>query len=775
MRSGMIAFAAGVVVTGFCPSLPEARFLVWVIVSNTIGYWVLYCRQNKWAASIACCLLFLLGMFWHVANAQHRLHQRLPTELEGVDFLVRGYVAGLPEFRDINQQFLFYIESAANGFQGRKILLNYYGAEIISASQHWQFLVRLKRPHGFANPGTFDYEAWLFQQGVSAKGYVRDSTKNQLMANSRPSVLSARDSLRRKIISVTEGLSQQALMLALALGERSLISNLQWQVFSRTGTNHLVVVSGLHIGFIAGMCFLAGSYLWRLFPRLMLWIPAQHSGAISALAGAGLYSLLAGFSLPTQRALVMVAVFMLARLLAVRQSPFFSLLLSLLVVLLLDPFAALTAGFWLSFTAVASLLLVFAGTPAESNQPILRMLWTKWGKAQWVVFIALLLPLSIWIGEFSLLAPIANIIAIPLVSWLVVPLCLLGTAMVSWWPDFASVFFVAADYLLQGLTFILEWIAFNDLLAVTWRVKVESKLLIVFGGMGCLLLLLPSFGNTRLLALLLFLPLLFPRHQIRTGDTLELHVLDVGQGLATIVRTRNHVLVYDTGAGFVDGFDSGAQLVVPVLSQMGVEKVDILVVSHGDNDHSGGAAGLIQGIEVNRLLSSEADLTTALTPEPCSAGQQWTWDSVQFSMLHPPVTGSAVGLNRNNRSCVLHIEMGEHTILLPGDIEARVERELIQGQNANLAADILVAAHHGSNTSSTSRFIATLSPEFVIFSAGYLNQFRHPADQVEQRFQQAGVRLFNTADSGMISFYLEKGKTLPRIQLHRNPRKHYWN
>jgi len=707
-------------------------------------------------------------VLWHAANAQHRLQNYLPAEMEGIDLQVQGVVTSLPEVREINQQFIFYIDAGPNGFEHRKILLNYYGPETISASQDWQFQVRLKRPHGFVNPGTFDYEAWLFQQGISAKGYVRDSIANQLMGQSKQSILAIRDRLRQKIVSHTEGFKQQAIILALAMSDRSLISNQQWQVFSRTGTNHLVVVSGLHIGFIAGLCFLFGSFLWRLSSGLMLWVPAQKVGAVTALVGACFYSVLAGFSLPTQRALVMVAVFMLARIFAVRQGSLFSLLLSLVIVLLLDPFAAITAGFWLSFTAVAGLLLVFAGAPADSNKLVIRLLWDRWFKAQFVVF----LPLTLWVGEVSMVSPIANTFAIPLVSWLVLPLCLLAVALLSFLPEIASVCFQWADQLLQTMSLALEWIAQTDLLMGAWQLTLESKLIVLFCATGFGLLILPLFAGARLLGVMLLLPVLFPRQVARSSDTLELHVLDVGQGLASVLLTRNHVLVYDTGAGYTDGFDSGTQILLPVLARLGIRKVDVLIISHGDNDHSGGAAGLIEGIEVDRVLSSEDQLKIAMNSEACIAGQQWVWDSVKFTILHPE---DRANLNKNNGSCVLRVQLGEHSILLPGDIESRIELQLLQRSKGDLSADILVAAHHGSKTSSSRRFISALDPEYVLFSAGYLNQFRHPSEEVQQRFQEAGVKLLNTAESGMISFYLEKGETQFQLRQHRFPRQRYWN
>ncbi|MBL4820954.1 MAG: DNA internalization-related competence protein ComEC/Rec2 [Gammaproteobacteria bacterium] len=773
MRSGMAAFATGVIAVGFFHTLPGLDILLLFLLILLL---LLFIGQKKSARPLllfaGISLLFLAGVAWHVANAQQRLQQRLPLELEGVDFMVTGYVASLPETRGITRQFRFFIETGPVEYLGQKILLNYYGSKIIDARQRWKFQVRLKRPHGFANPGTFDYEAWLFQQGISGKGYVRENSANQFLGEGGFSVLGIRDDLRTQIVNLTAGFEQQAIILALTLGDRSLISNHQWQVFTDSGTNHLVVVSGLHIGFVAGLFYLSGCFLWRLMPITALRFPAQKAGALSALAGACIYSLGAGFSLPTQRALVMVAVFMLAKLLALPQAPSFSLLLALVVVLLLDPFAALGAGFWLSFLAVAGLLLVFAGEFQVGPESTSGKLWRKWGKSQLVVFIALLMPLTIWLGEFSLVSPIANIVAIPLVSWLIVPLCLLGTVVMGIWPDLGGLLFYCSDTLL-GIMFVgLEWIANNNWSPGSWRVSVDFRLILLFSAVGCLLMLLPAFGSYRLLGMLLLMPLIFPRPDSRSNDVLELHVLDVGQGLAIIIRTANHVLVYDTGASFVGGFDSGAAIVGPVLTSMGITEVDLLIVSHADNDHAGGVHGLVQNIAVKNILTSIPESDPLVNAQPCRAGQKWSWDRVRFNILHPE---NPSGLSANNGSCVLQIQMGGHSILLPGDIEAPMEQRLLRQTKATLAGDILVAAHHGSNTSSTARLVNALQPQVVIFSAGYRSQFGHPTEAVQSRFRGIGSRLFNTSAAGMISVYLEQGIAQARVELYREQRPKYWH
>jgi competence protein ComEC len=720
-------------------------------------------------ALVSMCLL--LGVTWHARHGERLLQHRLPTQLEGVDQWVRGEVISLPEPGERLQQFRFRIESAETGFSRRTVLLSLYDDLPVELGQRWQFLVRLNRPHGHANPGGFDYEAWLFQQKISARGYVRSDPGNRMLAAAGRGVAGFRAMLRQRLLHSPLQLSHQGIILALMLGDRSHIDVRVWDVLTRTGTNHLVVVSGLHVGFVAGLCYGLGFHLWRGLSRVSLRLAAQQAGALLAVAGALGYSLLAGFSLPTQRALVMVTVVSLSRLLQLRTPPSASLLAALTLVLLLDPVAAVNAGFWLSFVAVAALLLVFSQPAQGQSATRLQTWWQNWGSAQWVCFIALLMPLSVFMGQFPLLSPLANLLAIPLVSLLIVPLCLLAGLLLWWVPGLAQWPLQAADGLLKVLWVVLVQLGTQPWLPAPQQVAQLSSVIVVLGGLGCLVWLLPLPRTYQILALPLLLPVLLPRDTAPQEGALELHVLDVGQGLAVVLRSGGKVLVYDTGPRFGGGFDAGDAILLPVLRRLGIRAVDVLVVSHGDNDHAGGAQALLAAMPVGIRYGGEPLPGLPGGLQPCGAGIQWRWDAAVFTFLHPSLPATASG---NAVSCVLHVRLGSHQILLPGDIESATEMSLLRNSADFQQADILVAPHHGSRTSSSAAWVRRLAPAHVVFSAGYRNRFGHPAPEVVSRYLLQGSRLYATARDGMISFYLVEGQPLDPPRTYRGGHPRYW-
>lgn len=773
MRTGALVFCLGAIATGYSAALPAPGAVFLFALQFALLAWLLArkaCRRSSFVFIVLASAFS--GICWHSFRATAILAQHLPSALEGVDMQVTGIVVNLPQRNDRAQQFQFFIEEGNAAFEKRLVLLNYYGSAEIAAAQRWQLVLRLNRPHGFANPGGMDYEAWLLQQGITAKGYVRDSTRNQLLTDSLWSVQSLRFWLRSETNRLGSELRHRPVILALALGDRSQLSTAQWDLYTRTGTNHLMVVSGLHVGFVAGLCFLALSWLWRRSERLMLTIPAQHAGAIAAIAGAAGYSLLAGFSLPTQRALVMVAVFMLGKLLAVRLPASLSLLLALTVILVINPTAAMGAGFWLSFVAVAALLLVFAGAGNAARDSLSSSLWAKWLKPQLTVSFALLVPLAVWMQQIPILSPLANTLAIPLVSIAVVPLCLLGILLLPFSEPLALLAFSAADYLIELLHWLLSWLVANLPGLDSWQIILQSRWPLVFAAPACLLLLSPLPRRYLILAVVMLLPLLFPRHIKSVQNELVVHVLDVGQGLAVVVRTGSHVLVYDSGPRFGDSFDSGSAIVVPVLRSLGIAAIDTLLISHGDNDHAGGAGGILGSIAVAQVMSSAElpDLATHITA--CEAGQSWQWEDAHFQILHPALP---LGSSTNNNSCVLSIEFAGHRILLPGDIEAVIERRLLAQQPEALRSTLLVAAHHGSNSSSIQAFINQVSPRYVVYSAGYRNQFGHPAEKVVARFWALGSSAVQTAELGMLTFRITAEGIFQTPLSYREQRRRYWN
>ncbi len=796
MQTRMLAAVAGIHTVALWPALVPWWWPLVAALPVTAISVMSSTRHPVLRGGSVLVVCFLLGLTWHLLRADQLLRQRLPVALEGMDLAVTGVVVSLPERRVNGQRFHFRVETGDPGIVGRRVLLNHYDSQVrtatdaptsrdatgIRAGQRCHWTIRLQQPHGFANPGTFDYEAWLFQQGLSARGYVRPGAANRCTVGESRRLLAWRSALRQRLLAATDGLAFQAVILALSLGDRSQLSDQQWALFTATGTNHLVVISGLHVALFAGLSALLTGRLWRCSTTLMLWLPAQQAAALAAILAAAGYSLMAGFALPAQRALVMVAVFMISRMLSLNGSALASLSLALLVVSLLDPMAATGAGLWLSFGAVTALLLVFTGTP-RAGAGRQRISWRALLAPQLVVFVGLLVPLGVWLGQLSLIAPLANTVAIPLVSWLVVPLCLLASMVVLLYPPLGVALFQAVDHLFGWLYQVLDWLVAIPQqvpgMVTSWPIFPVSGLLLLAAITGSLLLLLPGGGRYRALALLLLLPFLQVPPVTDDGPLLTVHVLDVGQGLAVVLQTAGHTLVYDTGPRYVSGFDSGTAIVVPVLRHLGVGRVDTLVVSHGDNDHAGGAAGLLQAMAVDRLISGEPLPELPVAGDRCGRGQSWRWDGVEFSFLYPfnptAAAGPGTAVSGNNSSCVLLVRADGFTLLLPGDIEGPVERLLLTTNAPPADLDLLVAAHHGSNTSSTGLFVRHTRPSLVIHSAGYRNQFGHPAARVRQRLAAIGSRQLMTADEGMISVVVSDAHQPPAVQRYRRFHRRYWH
>ena len=790
MRSRMIAFCGGIFAVSRLGSLPE--FSPWWLLLPALLCGLALRRRSALGLAGAAGL----GACWSMALAMLQLSSILPDYLEGRDFWVLGEVRGLPQRNGRALQFQFEVERSCFAllladcpersavFSHRRILLNFYGDAPVEPAQRWWRRVRLNRPHGFVNPGGFDYEAWLLQQDIVAKGYVRDNPFNVRLADAPLSVSLLRFRLRERLREATHDLAHLGIIAALVLGDREDISVETWSVFTATGTNHLLVISGLHVGFMAGLGWLFTNRLLRLLPgallpALLLRLPAQKSAAVAAIVCALLYSLLAGFSVPTQRAFIMVSVFMAGRVLGRELPVSMAYWLALAIVLAINPMSVTGAGLWLSFGAVGTLLLAFAGIRRlRSDDPPSQwtpaVLWERWGRPQIVVAIGMLVPLAVWMQQMSLLSPLANIVAIPLVSIFVVPLCLLGTALLWLHAPVGEWVLRAANGLLEllmtGLAALMgEWPAL-----ALWDFFGVSTVAVVCAGLAALLLLAPAGWPGRGLALPLLLPLLLPPSTSPPQGQADVVVLDVGQGLAVVVRTANHVLVYDTGPRFSDSFDAGQGVIFPYLRHGGVKRVDRVLVSHGDNDHIGGLASLLALLPVARVSASE-EVGLA---EVCRQGQSWQWDAVHFALLHP-----APGFrgDSNDASCVLQIRAGEHVVLLPGDIEAAGEAQLLRdhgiaatGSGNRLRSDLVVAPHHGSATSSGGDFVAATQPAFVVYSAGYRSQFGHPAAAVTERYAQAGARAFNTALSGALHFRIGHAGPMAAPRQQRLEARRYW-
>ena len=805
-----LSFLLGVVACFRVPVLPP----LWVVAGLPLLVWLGWrWRRGKFPLWLPVWLLG--GLLWALLHAHLLLPRELLPEDEGKSLFVEGVVTSLPQADVRALRFNFRIDRLHH--YGRPITsdpglvrLSWYDqAQPLRPGERWRLKVRLKRPHGYMNPGGFDYEAWLFQNRLRATGYVVVSEDNmRLRAAARFSPAALRYHLRERLRQALGSEPLAGLVPALAVGDRSGLSAAQWDTLSATGTNHLIAISGLHIGLVAGLVYLLMLKCWgglqAYASGLPGWMPGRglsrapaiRVAAICAMLAALGYALLAGFALPTQRALVMLWVYFGMKL-CNRTAPLGEVLgLALLAALILDPFAAMAASFWLSFGAVA-VIFYGIGYRVHLSQRRLR----EWGRVQYIVTLGLIPALAWYYQQLPVFSLPANLFAVPWVSFIVIPLVLGGCLLLL----------VGIDWLLQLALLSLHvlWRVLEVIAAWDFRLLAVAQpdlLTLMVIGIGVLILLLPRGSAPRWLGLVWLAPLFFPAKPGPGFGAVELHVLDVGQGLAAVVRTQNHNLLYDTGPAFPSGFTTGAAVVAPFLRSVGVGALDLLVQSHGDNDHIGGLPAVLEAVPVAQVISSVPEMIPAAQLRPpaagarvgldgmarrtqptarpapalpfimdkpvthCQDGQAWRWDGVEFRVLHPP---PAMDLSANDRSCVLQVRAGQHTLLLSGDIEQRAEQDLLQRYGAALQAKVLVVPHHGSRTSSTPEFVATVAPTIAIFPVGYRNRFGQPHEDVLARYRERGVQLFSTAQGGAI--HVKVDVTGITVTAHRQAQRRFWH
>ncbi len=757
MLQAGIAFLAGSGVALALASLPDVAVLAAALAALAALTRLL--RRNWRVPALASA-----GAVWVLINAVGQFADRLPRADEGRDLRVVGTVASVPARRGGATRFLFDPVSLPGQRLPRRVRLAWYReAPPLAAGERWALTVRLKRPRGLANPGGFDYEAWLFRNRVGALGYVRRAPDNRRLAAAEGAwVERARAALAARIAA--GDYARGELLNALVTGLRGDMSERQWSVLRHTGTAHLFAISGLHVGLAAVLGHLLGGASWRWLPGLAGRLARPRLAAMGALAAALAYAALAGFSVSTQRALIMLAAWLGAALWGRGVRPGAALGAGLVGVLLWDPWAPLALGFWLSFAAVAALGWLLAGRVAASSTRPARAL--AFVRVQWGLTV-LLAPLALLFFQRSpLLGSVANLFAVPVVSLVSVPAALSGAVLAALEAPVNPALWLA-DRSLAGVWWGLERLAAWP--GAQWEAAAPGALALLSALAGGLLLTLPRPGALRALGLVMLLPLLTPVHERPAPGHFRLHVLDVGQGLAAVVETRDHVLVYDAGTRLAPGFDMGRLVVVPALTRFGWRRLDGLVLSHLDRDHAGGAASVLERFAAARVLTSGASEDSPPGAESCVAGERWTWDGVRFEFVHPAPGWRG---SENDRSCVLRISAGEHAALLSGDIEARAEQALV-ASGAALDAAILTVPHHGSRTSSSAAFVARVRPRYAVVSAGYLNRFGLPHAQVLARLGAVGARVFDTAAGGALRFDVGPGGVSPP-QRWRDSRRRWW-
>ncbi len=690
---------------------------------------------------------FLIGFLWALFRADIILSEGLEKEIEGKKLIIQGVVDSLADRNQHSSIFVFNVkevnDEAGNSYPvpGRVRLSWYRSNESIAPGEYWQFKVKLKRPYGFMNPGGFDYEYWLFHQNIRATGYVLRGDENQrLNQSSYFSINAFRHVIKMRIQSLLYEKPLGNLITALILGDRSGIQQSQWQILRNTGTSHLMAISGLHIGFIFAVVFFLVRNIVTIHHGLLLYFPAPRLAMVAGLLAAIIYAALAGFSLPTKRALIMLACAVSANLLA-KQLPFTIILaVCLLLVLIQDPFAVYTAGFYLSFIAVAIILY------GMCHRVGLPGLWWRWGRVQTIVVLGLF-PLTIYYFQsIALLSIPANLIAIPVVSLFIVPLSLMAAVFSFLSTEIAALLFHLTHFVFEALWLFLQALSQLDL--ANWNRTRPTLWSLLFALVGIAILFMPKGLPGRSLALICFLPLFFFHNERPDKGEFWFSLLDVGQGLAAVIQTQNHTLLYDTGAKFSSKFNAGEAVVLPFLFANGINSLDKVIISHGDNDHIGGLDSILDRLPVDEILSSVFIEKTGVTTTPCLAGQHWQWEGIYFEILHPSLDKEQ--FDENNASCVLKIDQGKTSLLLTGDIEKKAEKYLIQQSSEKLAASVLLLPHHGSKTSSTESFIDTVRPELALSASGYRNRFGFPKKVIMERYRKRGIEPLVSSDSGAI-------------------------
>ncbi len=797
----LVAFACGVCALQACATLPAHPQAVVVVAFATLAGSAWRARAGQapawvrpWSVAATAGLAALaLGFGYAAWRAQARLADELPREWEGEDVVVVGVVDDLPAVSARGTRFAFAVARVAppRAVVPARLPLAWMapgpGADDaapmpeVHAGARWQLAVRLKRPHGNVNPGGFDLEAWLLQHALRATGYVQPGAANRVVDAfaGRPDdyVQRARERVRGRIERALAGAPYAGVVVALAIGDQRAISEAQWTVFNRTGIAHLVSISGLHVtvfaAFAGGVAFaLARRGVW-----LTSRVPARKVAAAVGVVAATAYVLLAGAEIPALRTLAMVAVAACGLWLGRRGTAAIVWLWALVAVLLWDPWAPLTPGFWLSYGAVALLLYASAGRlrdaiPGGLRSRIARELRAG-AHAQWVVTLGLA-PLTLALfQQASLVSPVANALAIPVVTLGVVPPALAGIVL-----PFDGLF-VAAHAVLAPLMRFLEALA--ALPDATWQQHAPRPWTVVAAVAGTLWMLAPRGVPGRAWGAVWLVPLFAASPPPLADGAFRMTVLDVGQGLAVVVETRRYALVYDTGPRYTDTADAGGRVVAPFLRAIGRRRADGLVVSHQDLDHSGGALSLLQATPVGWFASSlPADHSAVLAAGArapvlrCLAGQQWTWDGVRFTVLHPTAAEYHDAYAKtNDLSCVVRIDSAHGSALVTGDIEARTEQVLLRERAPLLRADVLVVPHHGSRTSSTHAFVRAVAPAIAVVGCGYRNRFGHPRPDVVARYAAIGARVVRTDFAGALAFTFAAGRA-PAPEAARAQRARYW-
>jgi competence protein ComEC len=823
LRLAISAFIAGGLLLLFLSQVPKYWAFACIVFSALCLLVIYLAHQSTLIKKIAIIgLLFAMGFAWNARYAENRLENILTTELEGKELNLEGRVAALPQSNASGAKFAFEVDRASLGKERleqfpRRIYLNWQPAwrnpqtiPDIIPGQRWKFKSKLKRPYGSLNPYTFDFERWSFHQDFGASGSVRAGEllldKDIAWTEIELRMELMRWHLRKKIQSMLpDDARYVGVLIALVMGDQNAINQDDWQVFNATGIGHLISISGLHVTMLAGVGASFAAFIWRrrTWPLIA---PVSKVAAISGFITAFVYAWLAGFQIPAQRTMYMVGVVAFALWTGRNPRSFDIWWWALAFVLLIDPMAPYTPGFWLSFGAVAAILYAMGDSSGLLGIPTGKELQVHWTlrmvqalreacRVQAVVTLALLPFTLYWFYQVSVVSPLANAFAIPLVSYIVTPLAIVGAILPAFigrwlmWPAHAA---------MEYLAIALEWMA-NWSWSVVWSRQPEWWVLLI-SGLGIIYAIRPGdIGKSwkgRLLGTALSVPLFIP--PIQSVSELQLaqgefraSVLDIGQGTAVLIETQNRRLLYDTGPIQGKKDDAGQRIILPYLRGRGIDHIDRMVISHSDSDHVGGAATLLKHIQFDFMMGSLPsnnpllqNLQQRRMPSiPCRYGQRWIWDGVEFVIWHPNET--TVFSNQhpgkpNEMSCVLEVRNTQSSLWLTGDVEKQGEAEITERLDGGMLGEIgvremiFMAPHHGSKTSSSLALLKRLDPDQAFAQNGYRNRYGHPHPDVTARYRDLNIPFYQTPETGFQT-WLFKNNTKSSTQFWRHDIKRLWH
>ena len=750
IKTTAISFLIGVVVFQFNQELPPTQ--IFVVLPIALVLFIIYPRLRP-------ALIAVLGFYWAYIFALMLLHPRLDETLDNQLISISGNVMQITRQHHAYQQIIFEVDhsSSLQRLPNKVQLAWYHGDSVLNLHSHCQLVVRLKHFYRYANPGVFDYEKMMFVRGIRARGTIKHAR-----CTVADNTFNLRTHLIERFAVQYQQLESFGLIQALTYGERKYLSAQQWEIFRLTGTAHLMAISGLHVSVISMFSFFLIRQLVTQSARLCNIFPAHHYAALGTILIAFFYAYLAGYSLPTQRALVMVLTVLVATLLHKPSMSLNGFAVALLCILILSPVAVLTVGFWYSFMSV--LFIFIALKLFSQGNKVKKFLLIQ------IYLSAALLPLSLLIfKQGALISPLANLIAIPFVSIIILPLNLCAQLLFILDLALASYAIDLLNVLLNIMLSILAHLAGAQINTIDYHAGLVAVVLCQLG----LYFLIQKRGYPgRYLAAVLIAAIVCLRTDDLREHELMLTVLDVGQGLSVVIETAQHVLIYDTGMSSASGFSISDSVLKPFLAHRNIKQIDRLIISHNDNDHAGGLQQLLASTPVKQLILSEPvehHINTHLTY--CQREMSWVWGQVKFDVLHPPPAWQS---DSNNRSCVLRVTHPNGSVLLTGDIEHQVETLLVTAYGEQLRSDVLIVPHHGSRSSSSVEFLSTVQATYAIVSAGIANRYGHPHQQVMNRYTDADTQVLTTARSGAIRFKIDHAG-IHALQAYADASKRYWH